>query len=77
MKAKDIAKKCKVYGFPQKGDNIEWGKMYEFAPEELQDYADALCEEQRKKCVESWEWSPDDTLKEHNAILNAPQPEAL
>ena len=71
MTAKEIAKKCKVYDFPQKGDNIEWGKMYEFTPEQLQEYADALCEEQRSACLEAYE---DDWKSE--SILTAPQPEA-
>ena len=67
MKAKEITEKC--YS-PLMG-------KYVFDDEDLQDYADALCKEQRKMCVGSWESSPDDPLKEHDAILNATQPEAL
>ena len=67
MTAKEIAEECY---------SSMMGK-YVFDDEDLQEYADALCEEQREKCVAGWERSPDDPLKEHDAILNATQPEAL
>ena len=48
------------------------GRIYQFTREELQAYANALCEEQRSACLEAYE----DTWKSES-ILTAPQPEAL
>ena len=62
--AKEIAKKRKA----------QWcGEyMYMFTPEQLQEFADALCKEQRSACLEAYE---DDWKSA--SILTAPQPEAL
>ena len=62
MTAKEITEKC--YS-PLMG-------KYVFDDEELQEYADALCKEQRSACLEAYE---DDWKSE--SILTAPQPEAL
>jgi len=73
MTAKEIAEKRKVsrYFLPKDG-NVEWEKVYDFTPEQLQEYADALCKEQRSACLEAYK----DTWKSES-ILTAPQPEAL
>ena len=73
MTAKEIAEKREVsrYFLP-KDAKVEWVKVYGFTPEQLQEYADALCREQRSSCLEAYE---DDWKSE--SILTAPQPEAL
>ena len=73
MTAKEIAEKRKVtrYFLPKDG-KVEWGKVYEFTPEQLQEFVDALCKEQRSSCLEAYE---DDWKS--TSILTAPQPEAL
>ena len=73
MTAKEIAEKREVsrYFLPKDGKH-KWEKVYEFTPEQLQEYADALCKEQRSACLEAYE---DDW--ESESILTAPQPEAF
>ena len=66
MTAKEIAYKATVV--PPQVETV----LYMFTAEELQAYADALCEEQRSACLEAYE----DTWKSES-ILTAPQPEAL
>ena len=66
MTAKEIAYKATVV--PPQVETV----LYMFTPEELKEYADALCEEQRSACLEAYE---DDWKSE--SILTAPQPEAL
>ena len=62
MTAKEITEKC--YS-PLMG-------KYVFDDEDLQAYADSLCQEQRSACLEAYE---DDWKSE--SILTATQPEAL
>ena len=62
MTAKEIAEECYSSSMG----------MYVFTTEQLQEYADALCKEQRSACLEAYE---DDWKSE--SILTAPQPEAL
>ena len=62
MTAKEIAEECY---------SSMMGK-YVFDDEDLQEYADALCKEQRSSCLEAYE---DDWKSE--SILTATQPEAL
>ena len=50
--------------------------MYVFDDEDLQEYANALCKEQRRLCVRGWVNTPDDRIREYKSILTAPQPEA-
>ena len=82
MTAKEIAEKRKVsrYFLPKDG-SVKWGKVYEFTPEQLQEYADALCKEQREKCFRYADGSVKELggLNQHmrHKILTAPQPEAL
>ena len=73
MTAKEIAEKRKVsrYFLPKDG-NVEWEKVYDFTPEQLQEFVDALCKEQRSACLEAYE---DDWKSE--SILTATQPEEL
>ena len=73
MKAKEIAKKATV-------EVIDWtpnGRVYQFTTEQLQEYAYALCKEQRESCLDRWANTRDSQIGEHLAIRNAPQPEAL
>ena len=68
MTAKEIAKKATV-------EVIDWtpnGRVYQFTTEQLQEYADALCKDQRSACLEAYE---DDWKSE--SILTAPQPEGI
>ena len=73
MTAKEIAEKRKVsrYFLPKDG-KVEWGKVYEFTPEQLQEFVDALCKEQRELCHEH-----EYDLDKDFPILESPQPEAL
>ena len=76
MTAKEITEKREVsrYFLPKDG-NVEWEKVYEFTPEQLQEYADALCREQIESCHLAWTKASRDQNVEAEAILNAPQPD--
>ena len=50
--------------------------FYVFDDEDLQEYAYALCKEQRESCLDRWANTRDSQIGEHLAIRNAPQPEA-
>ena len=66
MTAKEIAEECYSSSMG----------MYVFDDEDLKEYANALCKEQREKCLEKYSRAYG-AVNEANAIARAPQPEHL